>query len=240
MKGKMLFKITKIVLLTGMLISNYAYSLDGFNVEYKIKKGIITVGKISRNFEITGDKFKFESTFETTGVTSFLKRRLYELSEGQIVEKELIPSSYLRETTEKRKNFTLKFENQATTVKRIDLKDGYVSTENTTIQDKLSYQAQLMLDFGNGKYSLKQEQLEFFIAAQNEIEKYEIENLGFKDIKTPLGNFTTLVLNRKVKNSKKEDTVYLAPELNWLPIRIDHLDKKGRKMIAIIEKKSSN
>ena len=40
--------------------------------------------------------------------------------------------------------------------------------------------------------------------------------------------------------SKKEDTVYLAPELNWLPIRIDHLDKKGRKMIAIIEKKSPN
>ena len=238
MKRKMLLKTTKTVFLIGMLISNYAYPLDGFNVEYKIKKGIITVGKISRNFKITGDKFKFESTFETTGVTSFLKRRLYELSEGKIVDKELIPSSYLRETTEKRKDFTLKFENQATTVKRIDSKDGYVSNESTTIQDKLSYQAQLMLDFSNAKYS--QKQFEYFIAAQKEIEKYEIKNLGFKDIKTPLGNFTALVLHRKVKNSKKEDTVYLAPELNWLPIRIDHLDKKGRKMIAIIEKKSSN
>ena len=33
--------------------------------------------------------------------------------------------------------------------------------------------------------------------------------------------------------------VYLASELNWLPVRIEHLDKKGRKMVAVIEKNTT-
>ena len=94
-----------------------------------------------------------------------------------------------------------------------------------------------MLEFKLLKIPSDQHDPFFFIASQKEIEIYDIKNLGYKTIKTPLGKFKTIVLHRKVKDSKKEDTVYLASELNWLPVRIDHLDKKGRKMVAVIEKK---
>ena len=147
MKNKRFSQINKIILLYSLLIPIQVFSLDDFNVEYTIKKGLITVGKITRNFKIVNDKFKFESTFETTGVTSFLKRRLYELSEGQIIEQKLYPSSYLRETTEEHKNFSLKFRDKAKTVERIDKENGYVLKKTESIQDKLSYQAQLMLEF---------------------------------------------------------------------------------------------
>ena len=89
MKNKRFSQINKIILLCSLLMPIQVFSLGDFNVEYTIKKGLITVGKITRNFKIVNDKFKFESTFETTGVTSFLKRRLYELSEGQIIEQKL-------------------------------------------------------------------------------------------------------------------------------------------------------
>ena len=239
MKNKRFSQINKIILLYSLLIPIQVFSLDDFNVEYTIKKGLITVGKITRNFKIVNDKFKFESTFETTGVTSFLKRRLYELSEGQIIEQKLHPSSYLRETTEEHKNFSLKFRDKAKTVERIDKENGYVLKKTESIQDKLSYQAQLMLEFKLLKIPSDQHDPFFFIASQKEIEIYDIKNLGYKTIKTPLGKFKTIVLHRKVKDSKKEDTVYLASELNWLPVRIDHLDKKGRKMVAVIEKNTT-
>ena len=67
---------SKIIFLYGLLVSTQVFSIDDFNVEYTIKKGVITVGKITREFKSIDNKFKFESTFETTGVTSFLKRRL--------------------------------------------------------------------------------------------------------------------------------------------------------------------
>ena len=228
---------TKIIFLYGLLVSTQVFSIDDFNVEYTIKKGVITVGKITREFKSIDNKFKFESTFETTGVTSFLKRRLYELSEGQIIDQKLVPSSYLRQTTEEHKNYTLEFGDDAKSVERIDNKNGYVLKNTNLLQDKLSYQAQLMLDFKLLKIPPEQHDPVFFIASQDEIEIYDIKNLGYKTIKTPLGKLKTIVLYRKVKNSKKADTVYLASELDWLPVRIDHLDKKGRKMVAIIAKR---
>ena len=230
------FLTSKIIFLYSLLASTQGFSLEDFNVEYTIKKGVITVGKITRQFNKIDNQFKFESTFETTGVTSFLKRRLYELSEGQITEQKLYPSSYLRETTEEHKNFSLIFRDKAKSVERIDIENGYVLKKTESIQDKLSYQAQLMLNFKLLKNPPDQYEPFFFIASQKEIEIYDIKNLGYKTIKTPLGKFKTIVLHRKVKDSKKEDMVYLASELNWLPVRIDHIDKKGRKMVAIIEK----
>jgi Protein of unknown function (DUF3108). len=170
-------------------------------------------------------------------VTSFLKRRLYELSEGQIIGQKVVPSTYIRQTTEEHKNYTLEFGDDARSVEKIDNKNGYVLKNTNLLQDKLSYQAQLMLDFKLLKIPPEQHDPVFFIASQHEIEIYDIKNLGYKTIKTPLGKLKTIVLHRKVKNSKKEDTVYLASELDWLPVRIDHLDKKGRKMVAIIAKR---
>ena len=96
-----------------------------------------------------------------------------------------------------------------------------------------------MLEFKLLKIPSDQHNPFFFIASQKEIEIYDIKNLGYKTIKTHLGKFKTIVLHRKVKDSKKEDMVYLASELNWLPVRIDHLDKKGRKMVAVIEKNTT-
>ena len=236
MQNNRKFFTSKIIFLFGLVTSSQAFSIDDFKVEYTIKKGVITVGKITREFKSINNKFKFESTFETTGVTSFLKRKLYELSEGQIIDQKLVPSSYLRQTTEEHKNFSLKFEDNGKTVERIDKKNGYVLKKTKSIQDKLSYQAQLMFDFENLKIAPNQHEPFFFIASQNEIELYDIKNLGYRTIKTPLGKLKTIVLHRKVKNSKKEDTVYLASELDWIPVRIDHLDKKGRKMVAVISK----
>ncbi len=237
MRRKKKILTVKAILLYSLIVSSQVFSLEDFNVEYTIKKGLVTVGKITREFKKIDNRFKFESTFETTGVTSFLKRRLYELSEGQIIDQKLVPSSYLRQTTEEHKNFSLKFKDNARTVERTDKNEGYVFKKIKSIQDKLSYQAQLMLDFRNLKIPPNQHEPVFFIASQSEIEVYDIKNLGYKTIKTPLGKLKTIVLHRKVKNSKKEDTVYLASELNWLPVRIDHLDKKGRKMVAVIAKK---
>ena len=96
----------------------------------------------------------------------------------QLIDQKLVPSSYLRQTTEEHKNFSLKFEDNGKTVERIDKKNGYVLKKTKSIQDKLSYQAQLMLDFENLKIAPNQHEPFFFIAAQNEIELYDIKNLG--------------------------------------------------------------
>ena len=94
-----------------------------------------------------------------------------------------------------------------------------------------------MLDFSSSKINANDEEILYHIASQDNIEIYDIKVLDYKTIKTPLGNYETLVLRRTVENSKKEDTVYLSPELGWLAVRIDHTDKKGRKMVALIERK---
>ena len=232
-----LFLTTKVVFFLVSITPTNGVAIENFNVEYKIKKGLITVGKITREFKKEDGRFKFESTFETTGVSSIFNKKLYELSEGQIIGQQVLPSSYKRKTSEKQKNFLLEFLDSGKSVRRIDVNNGYTATKAEVIQDKLSYQAQLMLDLNIPKPRAHTKKIQYHIASQKEVEKYDIKVLGYKTIKTPLGKFKTLVLKRTVENSKKEDTVYLASDLGWLAVRIDHIDKKGRKMVALIERK---
>ena len=214
-----------------MLFSLCSFALEPFKVTYTVKKGLIKIGTITRSLEIDGNNFVFTSLMEPSGITNFVtKEKLFEESKGIILDKNITTVSYIRETNNTKKDYTLKFFNQAKSVSRDDIEKGYNDIRETKLFDKLSYQAQLMIDLSQSPNSLS-----YDIAAKDEVVNYIITNEGLKKIKTPMGKMNAVAMTRKDPNSKKQSTIYCAEKLNWLPLRIDHVDKKGKKMTAIIE-----
>ena len=226
--------IASILLLLGsnFLISPSVLALEPFNVTYNIYKGPLKVGAISRNLRVKDDgQYTFTSRMESKGFAKFLSGSLLlETSKGEIIEDKIIPHTYLRKTDKPDKNYKLNFDRISNLVKRVDAAEGYEEILKEDTFDKLSYQAQMMMDLS----SILKEDLKYDIASQKKIVTYNVTFIKEKKISTPMGKFKTLVVNRKDPNSSKETTVYCAEDLDWLPVRIEHTDKKGRSMAAKI------
>ena len=214
------------------LISPSVLALEPFKVKYNIYKGPLKVGAISRNLRIKHDgQYTFTSRMESKGFAKFLSGSLLlETSKGEIIEDKIIPHTYLRETDKPDRNYELNFDRINNLVKRVDSAGGYEEILEEDTFDKLSYQAQMMMDLS----SILKEDLKYDIASQKKIVTYNVTFIKEKKISTPMGKFKTLVVNRKDPYSSKETTVYCAEDLNWLPVRIEHTDKKGRSMTAKI------
>ncbi len=218
---------------SNLLIGHSVSALEPFEVTYNIHKGPLKVGSISRRLKIENDgQYTFISRMESSGFAKFLSGSLLlETSKGRIVKDKIIPYSYRRETDKQDKNYELNFDRKNNLVKRIDVAEGYEEILKEDTFDKLSYQAQMMMDLS----STFNENLKYAIASQKKIVTYDVILIKEKKISTPMGKLKTLVINRKDPNSSKETTVYCAKELDWLPVRIEHTDKKGRSMAAKIE-----
>ena len=218
-----------------LLMNPSVSALESFKVTYNIYKGPLKVGSISRNLKIENDgQYTFISRMKSSGFAKFLSGSLLlETSTGEITEDKIIPYTYLRQTDKPDKNYELNFDRKSNLVKRIDSEEGYEEIFKEDTFDKLSYQAQMMMDLSNiVKENLNY--LNYDIASQKKIVTYNVNFIKEKKISTPMGKFKTLVVNRKNPNSSKETTVYCAEDLDWLPVRIDHTDKKGRSMTAKI------
>ena len=205
-------------------------ALESFNANYKIYKGPLKVGSIKRSLEIDNSgHYVFKSRMESSGFVKFMSGSLLsETSQGKISSDKVLPESYIRETDKKNKNYTLFFDRKNNSVQRTDVDSGYQQDMESDTYDKLSYQAQMMIDLG----AISPGGLTYDIGSQKKIVKYKITLVGKKEISSPAGTFQTVIVNRKDPNSSKETTVYCASELNWLPVRIEHTDKKGRSMAA--------
>ena len=205
-------------------------ALESFRANYKIYKGPIKVGSIKRILEIDdAGHYVFKSHMESSGFVKFLSGSLLsETSQGKISNGKMAPESYVRKTDKKNKNYVLFFDRENNSVQRTDIDSGYQENLEADTYDKLSYQAQMMMELG----TISPKGLTYDIASQKKIIKYKINLVGKKEISSPVGTFETVIVNRKDPESSKETTVYCASELNWLPVRIEHTDKKGRSMAA--------
>ena len=97
------------------------------------------------------------------------------------------------------------------------------------IMDKLLYQLAIMNDLKVGK-----EQLAYTVADGGQIKIYKFNMLGEELIKTPIGVLHTLKLERQKPNSRRKTTIWCARKLNYLPVKVENIEKDGRKTIAII------
>ena len=86
--------------------------------------------------------------------------------------------------------------------------------------DKLVYQISLMKDLKRGIKSI-----DYRIADGGKLKTYHITVLGKETITTPMGHIETIKLTRhREKPSDRETTLWCAPALNYLPVKLEHIE----------------
>lgn len=238
-----LIKITALLIL--MLVSlngstapqkNNLPISDNFSVEYVLESGLFTIGKTRRTLNILENGlYAFESYTWPAGMLSvFYKGDLTERSVWKYMDKKAIPIEYTYKDTNKKKKrdvvLTFNWDNMVVT-NNINGEPWDLDIEPGT-QDKLLYQVSIMMDLTNNNQRKK---LEYVVAdGSKKIRYYNAEVQEKVTIKTPAGNFETVRVHHD--DGKRVTTLWCAPSLDYLPVRIEHFKKGETKVNAYLTK----
>ena len=206
---------------------------QAFEAAYTLHRKGIKIAKMKRSFShLQNGKFLYRSETITAGLLSlFRKDRVIEQSTWYLDEQQIRPILYSYEHTggKKERNVIIKFDWTAKRITNSINGDSWQMQTRPNIMDKLLYQFAIMQDIKAGK-----DPLVYTIADGGKIKTYNFEVLGEEVIHTKLGKLHTLKLERHKSNSKRKTTFWCARDLNYLPVRVEHIAKDGSKTTAVI------
>lgn len=209
----------------------HATGPSSYEAVYDLSRGVLKVGTMTRRMEVgTAGDYVFESRMETKGLAAlFSGVRVVETSQGRIDAATFVPERYEYARNDGKRDYRLHFDYETGTVRRADARSDWSARIPAPTYDKLVYQAQLMLDLPAGP-----EVINYDIADKSKLKTYEIRNLGVETVETDSGRFEAVKLERASNDSKRRTRVWCAAALGWLPVKVEHRDKKGNTTTAVL------
>lgn len=200
--------------------------LRPFEAEYQLRRDSVVFGKMLLSLSIseTGD-YLYQASTLATGLAAVLRSdQITELSEGRIRGDSVVPERYLyhHQRAEKPRHITLDFDWQSQRVTNHAAGEHWTMPIMENTQDKFSQQLALMLQAQQGA-----EQIEFPVADGGRLKNYRYDHKGLATLETPVGIFPALRLDRRKDARPSQSSIWLAPEMNFLPLKIERRGDSG-------------
>lgn len=198
---------------------------QGFVARYSLSIESVQFGETERKLErLPNGEFLYSTRSYATGVAAMLmKDRIGEQSRFRFQKGQLQPLEYRYERNggKKTKLRSAHFDWRALRVDgehdgeawRLALKPG--------VMDGLLYQLAASYDLQR-----QRKRFGYQVADRGELKDYVLNKAGVETLETPLGPLTTLKLHRQ--DGEYETTLWMAKELAYLPVRIEHTEDGKR------------
>lgn len=190
-----------------------AMGLEGINVTNSLS---LNTNKLAQQ------AYHFKSYSMTVGLLAFRKDETRnEQSKGLLLNNQIQPELYTYVQSRKnkiRKNVEISFdwENKQVINRHINKKSHWAMSIPDNTIDKLSYQLSLMLKLAHQpdkKFSFK-------VADGGKVKQYQFEIIAEERVFTSIGSFKALKILHHRYHKDKVITLWCAPELNYLPVKI--------------------
>jgi len=227
-----------LLLLAGLLLSGHlpllaaGQELKSFTAEYSLSLGHLEFARVKVSLQISNDgAYQYRAHTLPVGVTAFFRSdEIIENSNGRISQGSIRPLSYHYQ------------HDSSTSPRRVDLNFDWnrLRVTNTTTnsrwsmritpdtQDKFSQQLRLMLSLSKGNQTI-----EFPVADGGRTKIYRFRQSQEEWIETDAGGFLALVMVRSKDNRPSRASLWLAPELNYLPVKVERTEKDGRFIMEL-------
>lgn len=214
-----------------------ARPLEPFSAVYKLEMAGLTIGTIERRLTRDPDgRYRYRSESQAKGLAKVL-------FDDHLIEETLFrstaagprPIQYASRYTGHKGPSTVnvRFDWRASKIKNQNGNRHWTMPLSASMFDKLLYQLAIMYDLRAGKRDLS-----YRIVDGHEIKTYRFLNLGKQRIETPLGAFDTVKIERRKENSERKTTIWCAPSLRYMAVRLDNRDNKSREVTALIQRLS--
>lgn len=192
-----------------------------FKAEYKVTKGIMSVGSTKRTLQDKGNGYYvFESVTRPGGIAKlFTSGKVVEKSHWRLLDNKLVPLEYeYINSGDKKRSVKVKFDWDNNKVTNTVNGDPWSMDVEEETLDKLIFQLAVMYDLSQGATLLM-----YQVADGGKIKTYNIDIVGEEQVATELGTFNTIKVVRT--NNERTTTMWCARELQFLPAKIEQ--KKG-------------
>ncbi|MCC5873632.1 MAG: DUF3108 domain-containing protein [Gammaproteobacteria bacterium] len=99
------------------------------------------------------------------------------------------------------------------------------------VYDPVSWQLALQRDLSRGDYKVG-DSFFYQVSSGGEPDEYELRVMGTPSLSVPAGDFKTVLLRRE-HESDRETWIWVAPEHDYLLVRLEHVD--GRRLTLALE-----
>ena len=205
-----------------------------FEANYSVQFKGAKIAHMKRSFtQLEDGNYFYTSLTKTTGLAAlFYKDRIIEESIWNLDGNQIKPMhyNYHRSGGKKLRKVEIHFDWESGQISTTVNGDSWKMPTQENILDKLLYQLAIMNDLFNGKQDIL-----YTVADGGKIKTYNFEFLGKEIIKTPLGDLQTMKLVRHKPNQRGKTTFWCAEKLRYLPVKVENIEKEGRKTVVMIE-----
>ncbi len=196
-----------------------------FEAQFALEVRGFTVGETIWRLQWVSDGLIYEARTEAIGIAAMLgSRRVVERSEWKRIGDDLRPARYRYERSDRSdKNTAVVFDWDNGVVQNTRRgQTSRMSVPNDTL-DKLGYILMLREDLRAGMRSFR-----YHIAdGKNRMKVYDFKVVGEERMDTALGQVEVLKLVRDRDDDDRETTIWVAPSLEFMPVRLQHREPDG-------------
>lgn len=203
-----------------------------FAADYTVSLNGREMGVMARTVSREGaEDYLFRSELKAThGLYALLRVKVVESSRWRLAGEEVRAIEYQStQTGPKRRESIARFDWERMLVHVTHKKQSTELKATAGMLDKLLYQLVLMRDLQSGRSPIR-----YTVVDGNKIRNYPVEIVGEEEIETPLGVLKTVKVRYQKPGSERSTTLWCAPSLGYLPVKLDHIEKDGERTSALI------
>jgi hypothetical protein len=204
-----------------------------FIATFSISRGVMPLGELELRFSLTPASEYTYNAHTQPGMLAgwFNGEETIEESHGSLSPVGLQPRDYLyRQAVDETDNTQVHFD--WTEAKAYTTSEGitWAQAIEPDTQDRLSQQLLVRLHLSQGK-----QRMEYQVADGGKLKLYRFEVIGEEIIKTPFGPMKCLKVARSKGSRPPEYTIWFAPQLDYLPVRIERKHSGPRFQMVLDE-----
>lgn len=198
-----------------------------FEATYDLEARGVIVGEAHWTVIEAGSGFVYQSISEATGMAALLgKNRIVERSEWRGSTDGARPASYRYSRSGlKKREIAIDFDWERGEARTTAKGQTWSMKVPPDTLDKLSYVLAIIQDVAGGERTLS-----YNVADGGTLKIYTLRVAGDGRVETALGSFDAVAVVREREQSERETTIWLAPALGFLPVKVEHREPDGEEL----------
>lgn len=205
--------------------ANASPALQPFTAQYQLNRGKMIIGKVTTTLQLDADSnYIYRSVTVPVGiVAAFSSDEITEESRGAIQGKRVIPSSYYYHHKRKKrpKLRQIEFDWSKGKATGTAAKPPWSMRITKGAQDSSSKMLTMML-----RLNSRSKSLDLNVIDRSKLKRYRVEQVSNEQIVSGNNKYDTVQLQVIKAGEPTGTKFWLAPKLNYLPIKVERLEKK--------------
>lgn len=215
---------------TTMMSAVASTSPTPFTATYQFQHNGKTRGTATRTLsKIDDQQWRYVFSAKALGVASAQETSQFKWLNGQIQSVKFNRTSKILAFNN---TLDIQFNGNQIITKKDDERRQFSNVKGAL--DELNAELQIRQDIRDGKLKSS-----YLITDAKEVEERKFVKQGKESIKTEFGTFDTVKVVMKHDKPGRDTTFWLAPKLDYLPVKVTHQDKKGSYGLLLTSYKPS-